>query len=353
MSGPRLRTVVADTSALVSLAVPRADGAYDTETDPDPLQYLLTSCTVFVPPAVVTELRDIAQYQDIHATAASNVLAARDHYTVEDTYDRAETPDSQLRVALDDGEADGVALAVQRREPSLVVEQRRDQQRHHRVVVVQHPRGAGAGVAVCEQRVEVGLVAPPERPSVRSPAPFERPQRVAVGRIRPATVLHLPRLCDRLGHVCPACVVGRVTPVEHRPPVRERGLDPAVAEVVRVCADRRVVGRDHPRPEPRLFALDSTVARLDDRRREPVRFGAGEQDGTAVACADGCGVVDRRFQEASGRAARHVVVTVARVDGGADDQRRRGCALAVRRLDFGAEPPAERVVLVGCDPRAT
>ncbi len=36
MSGHRLRTVVADISALVSLAVPRADAAIDTDV-PDPL----------------------------------------------------------------------------------------------------------------------------------------------------------------------------------------------------------------------------------------------------------------------------------------------------------------------------
>jgi hypothetical protein len=43
MSGRRLRTVVADTSALVSLAVPRADTTAGTDL-PDPFQYLLTSC---------------------------------------------------------------------------------------------------------------------------------------------------------------------------------------------------------------------------------------------------------------------------------------------------------------------
>jgi len=48
MSGRRLRTVVADTSALVSLAVPRADAAVDSDA-PDPFQYLLTSCDVVVP----------------------------------------------------------------------------------------------------------------------------------------------------------------------------------------------------------------------------------------------------------------------------------------------------------------
>ena len=110
MSGRRLRTVVADTSALVSLAVPRADAAVDTNT-PDPFQYLLTSCDVFVPPEVVAELRDITQYQDIHAAAANNVLAARSYYTVEDPYEREDTPDSRPTFGLDDGETDGILLA--------------------------------------------------------------------------------------------------------------------------------------------------------------------------------------------------------------------------------------------------
>ncbi|WP_142860774.1 hypothetical protein [Salinigranum halophilum] len=111
MSRPRLRTVVADTSALVSLAVPRADAAYDTDTAPDPFQYLLTSCDVFVPPEVVAELRDITQYQDIHSAAANNVLAARNHYTVEDPYERDDTPDARPMFGLDDGETDGIILA--------------------------------------------------------------------------------------------------------------------------------------------------------------------------------------------------------------------------------------------------
>jgi hypothetical protein len=109
MSGHRLRSVVADTSALVSLAVPRADAAVDSA--PDPLQYLLISCDVSVPPELVSELHDMTQYQDIHAAAANNVLAAREHYTVEDPYERDDTPDTRPTFGLDDGETDGIVLA--------------------------------------------------------------------------------------------------------------------------------------------------------------------------------------------------------------------------------------------------
>jgi predicted nucleic acid-binding protein len=110
MSGGRLRTVVADTSALVSLAVPRSDATVGTDA-PDPFQYLLTSCDVFVPSEVVSELRDVTQYQDIHGAAASNVLAARSYYTVTDPYEREDTPDSRPTFGLDDGETDGIVLA--------------------------------------------------------------------------------------------------------------------------------------------------------------------------------------------------------------------------------------------------
>ena len=70
MSRSCLRTVVADTSALVSLAVPRADGDNIT-TAPDPLQYLLTACEVSAPPEVVSELHDIS------STKISTVLLPR------------------------------------------------------------------------------------------------------------------------------------------------------------------------------------------------------------------------------------------------------------------------------------
>lgn len=108
---PRLRTVVGDTSALVSLAVPRADATYETDEAPDPLRYLLTSCDVAVPPEVVSELEELAQHHDIHGAAATNVLAAREHYTVEDPYRRQDTPDSRPAFGLDDGETDGIVLA--------------------------------------------------------------------------------------------------------------------------------------------------------------------------------------------------------------------------------------------------
>jgi hypothetical protein len=107
--GVRIRTAIADTSALVSLAVPRAVGG--PADAPDPLQYLLTSCEVCVPPTVVAELRDLAQHGDVHGVAAENVLAAAAYFAVEDPYARSETPDERPTFGLDDGETDGIVLA--------------------------------------------------------------------------------------------------------------------------------------------------------------------------------------------------------------------------------------------------
>jgi hypothetical protein len=109
MSGG-LQTVVADTSPLVSLAVPRADPNYDTETKPDPLQFLLTSCEVSIPPEVTAELQQLTQYQDSHGAAAQNVLAANGHYTETDPYESEDGPESRPTIGLDDGETDGIML---------------------------------------------------------------------------------------------------------------------------------------------------------------------------------------------------------------------------------------------------
>lgn len=106
-----METVVADTSSLASLAVPGADATYDADSNPDPLQYLLTSCTVSVPTEVRSELREMARYADLHATAAGNVLAADDHYEVADPYRLPDAPDSRPTWGLDAGETDGVVLA--------------------------------------------------------------------------------------------------------------------------------------------------------------------------------------------------------------------------------------------------
>jgi predicted nucleic acid-binding protein len=106
-----MQTTVADTSALISLAVPAAVATYDTTTNPDPLQLLLTSCTVYVPTPVETELRTTAQYTDIHAAAATNVLAASAHYHVEDPLQRSDTQNSLPAYGLDEGETAGIVLA--------------------------------------------------------------------------------------------------------------------------------------------------------------------------------------------------------------------------------------------------
>ncbi|WEL16357.1 PIN domain containing protein [Halorhabdus sp. SVX81] len=106
-----METVVADTCALVSLAIPKADANYETAVDPDPLQYLLTGPEVLVPLQVERELHEMAGYDDIHAAAATNVLAASDHYTRVDPLDRAETPENLPDHGLDEGETAGIVLA--------------------------------------------------------------------------------------------------------------------------------------------------------------------------------------------------------------------------------------------------
>lgn len=102
--------IVADTSALVSLAVPSADARYDTDANPDPLQHLLTGHTVSVPTEVRTELREIARYDDLTAAAATNVRSASAHYTVCDPYDREDTPDERPAFGVDAGETDAIVL---------------------------------------------------------------------------------------------------------------------------------------------------------------------------------------------------------------------------------------------------
>ena len=77
----------------------------------DLFQYLRTFCDAVIPPEVVAELHDITQYQDIHTAVANNVLAARDYYTVDDSYERDEMPDSRPTFGLNDDETDGIVLA--------------------------------------------------------------------------------------------------------------------------------------------------------------------------------------------------------------------------------------------------
>lgn len=106
-----METAVADTCALVSLAIPMADATYDATAAPDPLQYLLTGCTVSVPTHVVNELEEMATYADVHAAAAANVLAAKEHYRILDPFETEEGLDSLPDHSLDDGEMAAIVLA--------------------------------------------------------------------------------------------------------------------------------------------------------------------------------------------------------------------------------------------------
>jgi predicted nucleic acid-binding protein len=95
-----MSTLVADASALVSLGVVAAE-------ESDPLALCLARYDVLVPQAVVTELEEIASYDDVHGQAAATVLGRSDTYTTESVALDAEFP-------LDDGENAAVTLANDR-----------------------------------------------------------------------------------------------------------------------------------------------------------------------------------------------------------------------------------------------
>lgn len=87
--------LVADTSALVSLAIPANDAS---------IHLLFEEYDVRIPPAVVDELQDIAAYEDAHADAATRVFdqIAEAHI---------QQPNEQPDYPLDDGETAAIALA--------------------------------------------------------------------------------------------------------------------------------------------------------------------------------------------------------------------------------------------------
>lgn len=87
--------LIADTSALVSLAIPTSDA---------PIRRLFEEYDIRVPPAVVSELQDIAAYEDAHADAATRVLDQ-----IADTH--TQQPNEQPDYPLDDGETAAIALA--------------------------------------------------------------------------------------------------------------------------------------------------------------------------------------------------------------------------------------------------
>lgn len=92
-----MAVLVADTSGLVSLGIP-------TDLTPNPLTHCLDQYDVFLPEEVVTELEDIAAYDDTHGRAATAVLDNTAECTVQSVALDAEFP-------LDDGENAAVTLA--------------------------------------------------------------------------------------------------------------------------------------------------------------------------------------------------------------------------------------------------
>lgn len=92
-----MTVLVADTSGLVSLGIA-------SDSTPDPLTHCLDQYEVFLPEEVVTELEDVAAYDDTHGRAATAVLDDTTEYTVRSVALDADFP-------LDDGENAAVTLA--------------------------------------------------------------------------------------------------------------------------------------------------------------------------------------------------------------------------------------------------
>ncbi|WP_115865387.1 hypothetical protein [Halorussus litoreus] len=97
-------TIVADTSALVSLGC---------STDPPIVDMLCSEYELRVPETVVTELEEVAAYDDEHAQAAQRVLNQTDDIEIGEVSLDSEFP-------LDDGENAAVTLANDREAKMLL-----------------------------------------------------------------------------------------------------------------------------------------------------------------------------------------------------------------------------------------
>jgi len=100
-------TVVADTSALVSLGC---------STDPPIVDTLCSEYELCVPETVVTELEEVAAYDDEHAQAAQRVLDQTGDIEIGDVSLDSEFP-------LDDGENAAVTLANDREAKMLLCDE--------------------------------------------------------------------------------------------------------------------------------------------------------------------------------------------------------------------------------------
>lgn len=100
-------TVVADTSALISLGC---------STDPLVIDTLRSEYELCIPEIVVTELEEVAAYDDEHAQAARRVLKRKDKLEIEHAALDSHFP-------LDDGENAAITLANRRKAGMLLCDE--------------------------------------------------------------------------------------------------------------------------------------------------------------------------------------------------------------------------------------
>jgi hypothetical protein len=101
---------IVDTCGFINLAIPLSATTYDHHAKPDPLNLFFQTHTVAIPAQVEAELKSMARFNDLDATAATNILQLPT-YTVEDPLSFQAAPNTLPNWPLDDGETAAILYA--------------------------------------------------------------------------------------------------------------------------------------------------------------------------------------------------------------------------------------------------
>ncbi|XGI82770.1 hypothetical protein ACEU6E_05660 [Halorutilales archaeon Cl-col2-1] len=108
MTMPEKAIAVVDTNVLLNVATPVVDGRSRSPSGADPLKALLNVYDIHIPAAVLGEVAEATENDDLLSAAADLVLQASHHLTTHDTDD---FNDVDLDYGLDRGESESIWLA--------------------------------------------------------------------------------------------------------------------------------------------------------------------------------------------------------------------------------------------------